>query len=146
MDGQFAFNTAIAAVMTLIKDVSRIHHEGDASTVARRFALSTAASLLFPFAPHTASEVYEHLTGDRVWEQEWPVAEERYLRHAEISLPVQVDGKVRFRIVVPADADEELLRAMAVEAPELAEYLRGRTVARIVAVPGKIVNVIAAKS
>ncbi len=144
IDGQFAFNTAIAAVMELVKEVSRIHHEGAASAAARRFALSMAASLLFPFAPHTAAEVYHDLTGDRVWTQLWPVAEDRYLHRDEVSLPVQVDGKVRFRVTVPADADEGLLRTAAMEAPELVEYLRGRSISRVVAVPGKIVNVVAA--
>jgi leucyl-tRNA synthetase len=143
IDGQFAFNTAIAAVMSLVKEVSRIHHEGAASTAARRFALATASSLLFPFAPHTAAETFQILMDGRVWEQPWPEADEQYLRLDEVSLPVQLDGKVRFHIAVPAGADQEQLRSTAMAAPELEGFLRGRTVTRVVAVPGKIVNIIA---
>ena len=72
MRGRFAFNTAIAAVMELVNEIYR-HPEADME--ARRFATATAASLVFPFAPHLGSEVYERLTGDRVWEQPWPDAD-----------------------------------------------------------------------
>ena len=70
--GRFAFNTAIAAVMELVNELYR-HPEADPA--ARRFATATAASLLFPFAPHLGAEVYERLTGQRVWEQPWPEAD-----------------------------------------------------------------------
>src|SRR5262249_21334212 len=67
---RFAFNTAIAAVMELLNEISRLRDS--VSAEAMRFSLGTAASLLFPFAPHTCSDVYELLTGERVWEQPWP--------------------------------------------------------------------------
>ena len=77
MVGRFAFNTAIAAIMELINEIYR-HPQADRE--ARRFATATAASLLFPFAPHLGSEVYERLTGQRVWETPWPEADPEMLR------------------------------------------------------------------
>ncbi len=73
---RFAFNTAIAAVMELLNECSRLRES--TSVESRRFALATAASLLFPFAPHVSADIYERLTGERVWEQPWPQAEQAY--------------------------------------------------------------------
>ncbi len=74
---RFAFNTAIAAVMELLNDCSRLRESVQLDTM--RFALASAASLLFPFAPHVSSDIYDLLTGERVWEQPWPQAEEAML-------------------------------------------------------------------
>ena len=142
IDGQFAFNTAIAAVMSLVKEVSRVHHEGDASAAVRREALVTAASLLFPFAPHTASEVYSDLTGQRVWEQPWPEADQRYLTAETIEYPIQVNGKVRARITVPADASPADVQAAALVEEKIAELLAGVDPRKVIVVPGRIVNLI----
>src|SRR4051794_35344013 len=72
MAGRFAFNTAIAAVMELVNECYR--HRRDASPDVLHFAAATAASLIFPFAPHCGADTYDMLTGDRVWEQPWPAA------------------------------------------------------------------------
>jgi leucyl-tRNA synthetase len=142
IDGQFAFNTAIAAVMSLVKEVSRVHHEGDASAAVRREALVTAASLLFPFAPHTASEVYSDLTGERVWEHPWPEADQRYLTADTIEYPIQVNGKVRARITVPAGAATAEVQAAALAEEKIVELLAGKDPRKVIVVPGRIVNLI----
>ena len=142
IDGQFAFNTAIAAVMSLVKEVSRIHHEGDASAIARREALVTAASLLFPFAPHTATEVYLDLTGERVWEQPWPEADQRYLVADTIEYPIQINGKVRSRITVPADASTADVQALALAEEKIVELLAGKDPRKVIVVPGRMVNLV----
>ena len=98
MAGRFAFNTAIAAIMELTNTISKQREEGDPSPGALRFALATAASLLFPFAPHTAADAYERLTGRRVWEEPWPAADQRFLERDTYELVCQVNGKVRDRV------------------------------------------------
>ena len=101
IDPRFQFNTAIAAVMELVNEIYHLKDGlyGDpAGEAAVRFSTSTAASLLFPFAPHLASDVYELLEGERVWEQPWPEADPALLEHDTFMLVVQVNGKLRDRI------------------------------------------------
>ena len=69
---------------------------------ALHFAAATAASLIFPFAPHTGADAYDALTGDRVWEQPWPAADPAYLERDTVTVVVQVNGKVRDRFEAAA--------------------------------------------
>src|SRR5439155_13858004 len=91
MDQRFAFNTAIAAVMELTNDISRaVNERDDAEPQAVRFALATAASLLFGFAPHVSADAYHLLTGERVWETPWPAADSSLLERDTYELVCQV--------------------------------------------------------
>ncbi|WP_354697613.1 Leucine--tRNA ligase [Paraconexibacter sp. AEG42_29] len=142
MAGRFNFNTAISAVMELTNDVSRaVNERGDAEPQAVRFALATAASLLFPFAPHVAADAYSKLTGDRVWEQPWPAADSELLERDTVEVVFQVNGKVRDRASVPATASKNELEALAMASPKVQAHLEGKTVAKVIVVPGKLVNI-----
>ena len=99
MAGRFAFNTAIAAVMELVNECYR--RRSEVSPAALHFATATAASLIFPFAPHCGAEVYELLTGARVWEEPWPDADPALLERDTVELVVQVNGKLRDRVQAP---------------------------------------------
>ena len=138
--GRFAFNTAIAAVMELVNEVSR--HRDSATPGARRFALATASSLLFGFAPHTAADAYDRLTGRRVWEEPWPEADLTFLERDTYELVCQVNGKVRDRVQVPAGAPREELERLALEAPRIRAHVDGHQVVKVVVVPEKLVNVV----
>jgi leucyl-tRNA synthetase len=136
--GRFAFNTAIAAVMELVNEAYR-RREG-ASADAIHFAAATAASLIFPFAPHCGADVFEMLTGDRVWEQPWPAADPELLERDVVVVAVQVNGKLRDRIEVPPDASRDQLETLARDRPNVARHLDGHEVAKVVVVPGRLVN------
>jgi leucyl-tRNA synthetase len=136
--GRFAFNTAISAVMELVNEAYR-RREG-ASADVMHFAAATAASLIFPFAPHTGADVYELLTGERVWEQPWPAADPDLLERDVVVVAVQVNGKLRDRIEAPADASQDQLESLARERPNVARHLDGHEVAKVVVVPGRLVN------
>jgi leucyl-tRNA synthetase len=141
----FQFNTVIAAVMELVNDAYRLKDGlyGDpGGDAALRFATATAASLIFPFAPHLGSEVYERMTGERVWEQGWPVAEEAMLVSDTVTLIVQVNGKLRDRIEAPTDAPQEELLALAKASEKVAKYLDGQAIVKEIVVPGKLVNLV----
>jgi leucyl-tRNA synthetase len=138
MTGRFAFNTAIAAVMELVNTCYA--QRAAASHDALHFATATAASLIFPFAPHCGSDVYDMLTGDRVWEEPWPDADPAYLERDTVQVVVQVNGKVRDRFEVAADAAREELEAAARDLPNARAHIDGKEVVKVVVVPNRLVN------
>ncbi len=141
----FALHTAIAAVMELVNDAYRFKddlygsEEGDAAV---RFATATAASLIFPFAPHLGAELYESLEGTRVWEEPWPEADQAMLTSETISLVVQVNGKRRDQIEVDADTPEEELKRLARASEAVAKHLDGKEIVKEIVVPGRLVNLV----
>jgi leucyl-tRNA synthetase len=137
---RFAFNTAIAAVMELLNDCSRLRETVQLETM--RFALASAASLLFPFAPHVSADVYELMTGERVWEQPWPQADEALLESEVYELVCQVNGKVRDRVQASADAGPETLKELCRAAPNVLAHLDGKEIVKEIVVPGKLVNLV----
>ncbi len=141
----FQFNTVISAVMELVNDTYRLKdglYGSPEGGTAVRFATATAASLIFPFAPHLGSEVYERLTGDRVWEQPWPEADPDLLVSDTVTLVVQVNGKLRDRIEAPAEAPQEELLRLARESEKVAKHLAGQKIVKEIVVPGKLVNLV----
>jgi leucyl-tRNA synthetase len=140
MTGRFAFNTAIAAIMELVNLLYDPSLEPDVES--RRFATATAASLLFPFAPHLGSEVYELLTGRRVWEEPWPDADPSMLVADTFELVCQVNGKVRDRVPAPTGAAKDELERLALGAPGVQQHVDGQQVVKVIVVPDKLVNVV----
>ncbi len=141
----FQFNTAIAAVMELINDAYRFKdglHGSPGGVAALRFAAATAASLIFPFAPHLGAEVWERLRGGRVWEQPWPTADPELLSSDTVTLVVQVNGKLRDRIEASAEAPKDELLRLARESEKVARFLDRKEVVKEVVVPGKLVNLV----
>ncbi len=141
MQANFNFNTAIAAVMELVNEVYKQRDTVPASHV--RFAIATAASLIFPFAPHLGAEVYERLTGRRVWEEPWPEPEPALLTSDEIQLVVQLNGKLIDRLAAPAEASQEELEEIARGSDKLSARLNGKEIVKTIVVPGKLVNFVA---
>jgi leucyl-tRNA synthetase len=137
---RFAFNTAIAAVMELLNECSRLRDSVGLESM--RFALGTAASLLFPFAPHTCSDIYDLLTGERVWEQPWPQAEEEMLESDTYELVCQVNGKVRDRVLASSEAGPDELKELCRAAPNVMVHLEGKDLVKEIVVPGKLVNLV----
>ena len=131
--------------MELVNDAYRVKDGlyGDPAGVAAvRFAAATAASLIFPFAPHLGAEIWERLEGGRIWEQPWPDADPDLLARDTVTLVVQVNGKLRDRIEAAADAPEEELLALARESEKVRRHLDGKEIVKEVVVPGKLVNLV----
>jgi len=135
---RFHFNTPIAAVMELANELSR----AGASDPAARFAAETAVSLVQPYAPHIAEELWQRLGHERLWEEPWPVADESQLERETFELVVQVNGKVRDRIEVEAGLAEDELVARATASPRVQAHLDGAQVRQTIVVPGKLVNLV----
>jgi leucyl-tRNA synthetase len=132
---RYAFNTAIAAVMELVNELSR-EPEGPDS----RFAAETVVSLIQPYAPHVAEELWERLGHERLWEAPWPVADPALLEVDTVEVVVQVNGKIRDRLHVSSDLGEDELVALARASERVQAHLDGGEPARTVVVPGKLVN------
>jgi leucyl-tRNA synthetase len=134
IDRRFVFNTPVAAVMELVNEISRA--PGDPSS---RFAVETAVSLIQPYAPHIAEELWSALGRERLWEEPWPVADESLLVREEIVLVCQVNGKVRDRITVPAGLPDDELVASCRASERVQAHLNGQE-ERVFVVPDKLVN------
>jgi leucyl-tRNA synthetase len=134
---RFALNTPIAAVMELVNEIGR--RPGDP---AARFAAETAVSLVQPYAAHIAEELWERLGHERLWEAPWPEADPALLERETFELVVQVNGKVRARLEVPAGLSEDELAERARALPRVQELLDGNDVRKTIVVPGKLVNLV----
>ena len=132
---RYTFNTAIAAVMELVNELSKEPAGPDS-----RFAAETVVSLVQPYAPHVAEELWERLGRERLWEQPWPEADPALLAVDTVEVVVQVNGRIRDRLVVSPDLPDEELVALARASERVQTYLDGREAARTVVVPGKLVN------
>ena len=138
---RFSTHTSISAVMELVNEVYKERETADPSHV--RFALATAGSLIFPFAPHLGSEVYEQLTGGRVWAEPWPAANPALLEADTFQLIVQLNGKLIDRLEAPAGVERSEQERLARESERLTARLDGMEIVKSIVVPGKLVNFVA---
>jgi leucyl-tRNA synthetase len=144
---RFSFHTAISAIQELVNHATRDAGDGTLDTPAGHRALHYAArttvSLLFPFAPHIASELWERMGGgERLWEEPWPVADPAFLVADSVTIVVQVNGKLRDRIEVAPGIDDDALLEMALALPKVEAALGGAEIMRKIVVPGKLVNLV----
>ena len=137
------FNTAVAAVMELCNDVSRHSGESAEDAAVVDEALTTAVSLLNPIVPHISETLFGQLTGGDILEAPWPELDEGALARDEIDIVVQVNGKVRAKISVAADASKEAIEQTALTHDNVQRFTDSVTVRKVIVVPGKLVNVVA---
>jgi leucyl-tRNA synthetase len=136
--GTLRFNIAIARITELTNHLTAGFPPG---TAVPRQVAETLVLLLAPLAPHVAEEMWSRLGHpDSLAWQPFPVAEQRWLVDDTVQVAVQVNGKVRAQVSVPADGDAAALEAAARADERIAGYLDGATVRRVVAVPGRLVN------
>lgn len=141
LERRFQFNTPIAAVMELVNDVY-LAKDDPAQVRAVRFATETAVSLIQPYAPHVAEELWERLGNERLWEQPWPEPDPGLLGRDSFELVVQVNGKVRERLEVEAGLSDPELVELARTLPRVRAHLEGKEPSRVIVVPGKLVNLV----
>ena len=136
---RFAFNTAQSAVHEL---VHTLQGAADATPEQRRFAAATAVSLVQPYAPHVACELWEKLGGERLWDAPWPAADPEMLVSEQVTYAVQVNGRLRGEVTVDAGLGQEDIVAAARAVPNVAHHLDGVPVVKEIFVPGKLVNLV----
>jgi leucyl-tRNA synthetase len=139
----FRFNTMIAALMEMTNEMTRTRDAGRVDRQAWAEAVEALLLMVAPLAPHIAEELWER--SGRVYSvhrQSWPAWEEDLAREEQVTLVVQVNGKVRDRIQVPVGIDEARAKELAQASPVVQRHVAGRDVRRVVFVPGKLVNIV----
>lgn len=130
------FNTAVAAMMTLVNDISAAGH-------INRAEFRTLITLLNPFAPHITEELYEVMNyGGVLNEQSWPTYDEALCAESTIEIAVQISGKIKAKLNIPADAEQEQVLAAAKVYPAVAEAIAGRIIVKEIYVKGRLVNIV----
>ena len=134
--GQFSYNTAISAFMVAVNELT-------AQKCSSRDILEPLVVLIAPFAPHIAEELWHNLGHDTtVCDAQWPAYDEKYLIESTIKYPVQIGGKMRFTIDLPADADAEAVKAAVLDTDECRKWTEGKQIVKFIFVPKKIVNIV----
>ena len=141
---RYSFNTAIAAVMELLNALSKFDEPGDAARALRQEAFEAVTLLLNPITPHTSHALWQALGHpETVLETlAFPAADAAALVRDALTLAVQVNGKLRGTIEVPASADKAAIEAMALAEPNVLKFTDGLALKKVIVVPGKIVNIV----
>jgi leucyl-tRNA synthetase len=138
------FNTAIAAVMELSNTLSSLETRTGQDLAVEREALRAAVLMLSPIVPHACHHLWQALGGEQgVEDAPWPQLDESALARDSIEIVVQVNGKVRARMEVAANAGKDEVEQQALEQPNTQKFLEGVTVRKVIVVPGKLVNIVA---
>jgi leucyl-tRNA synthetase len=145
-DGRWHFNTSISAIMILVNEISANEAAMDSGEVEKQAIASTFSGLtmmLAPFAPYLAAELWERMGYEgAVFRAAWPTANEELAQEDEIEIPVQVNGKLVNVVKVPAGTDEAAVKAAALADEKVKARIEGKTVVKVIVVPGKLVNLV----
>ena len=138
------FNTAIAAVMELCNEVAKLNTGDPQDQAVIGEALHAVVLMLCPIVPHASHYLWQQLGGSgEVMNAPWPVVDEAALTRDSIDIVIQVNGKVRAKMTVAADADKATIEALALEQDNVQRFIADATVRKVIVVPGKLVNIVA---
>ncbi|MFL2530867.1 MAG: leucine--tRNA ligase [Porticoccaceae bacterium] len=141
---RYTFNTAIAAVMELLNDISQLSGNDAQSIAVKHEALTSAILLLAPIVPHICHSLWQKLGNtDSIAEATWPEVDATALVQSSIELVVQVNGKVRGKIQVAIDEPKDAIEQIALNEPNVQRFTEGNTVRKVIVVPGRLVNIVA---
>jgi leucyl-tRNA synthetase len=140
---RFQFHTPIAALFELVNEIYKAKDD-PASASEVRFATETAVSLIQPYAPHVAEELWARLGHGRLWEEPWPVADDALLVQDVVEVVVQVNGKVRERLHVAPGTPEDALLELALASERVQAHVGGHEIRKTIVVPDKLVSLVVA--
>ena len=141
-DRRQQFNTAIAAVMELLNQYDKTDTSGEHGQAVAREVLEAVVLLLSPIVPHICETLWGELAGGNLWQQSWPAVDNAALVQTEIEMMVQVNGKLRDKIQIAADADEAAVKAAALATAGAQKFMEGQEPKKIVVVPKRLVNIV----
>ncbi len=143
IERDYHFNTAIASIMELINEMLAFSPSSDEDRNLLRLTTGQAILLLSPFAPHFSEELWREI-GEKqsVINEKWPSWDEGIAKEDEVELVVQINGKVRAKIMIPAGLDEESIKEKAFGEPKIQEHINGKTPKKVIVVKGRLVNIV----
>ena len=140
---RFMFNTAISSIMELVNAFYVFQDRTDANAGLLREVTLDLIKILAPFAPHITEELWSRLVGKgSIHKQSWPAYDPAALAQDEVEIVLQINGKVRGKIVIDAALDRAAMEQVALEQPRVKELTEGKTIIKVIAVPKKLVNVV----
>ncbi len=139
-DRRLAFNTVVAAVMSLQNQVLKFEDDSEQGRAVKREALKAAVLIMSPITPHVCHVLWQALGMGEIEDAAWMAVDEDALEKSSVELVVQVGGKVRGKIDVPVDAEEDVVVSLAREQENVEKFIDGKTIRKIIYVPNKILN------
>jgi leucyl-tRNA synthetase len=138
-----SFNTAVAAAMELLNAINKFDGESDAGRAVVHEALESVVLMLSPIVPHLCHALWQEL-GHRtpLIDQRWPEVDQTALESDLIEMVVQVNGKLRARVSMPAAADKEAVERLAIADDNVQRFIDGKDIRKVIVVPGRLVNVV----
>lgn len=145
IEDRWAFHTAVAAMMELVNEMYRGRNAQSMSPKALRFAMSNLLLILAPFGPHIAEELWQEFGHkESIHRAEWPKYDPSMLEAETVTLVIQVNGKVRDKLIVDADLSKEELEKLARGSEKVSKFTEGKQVNKVIVVPNKLVNIVVA--
>lgn len=146
IENKFQFNTAIAAMMELVNTLYTVKDELRQSANGPALMSSAISSILLalsPIAPHICEELWERMGyTSRLATEPWPTYDPEALKTSEVTIVIQVNGKLRGQINVAADAPNDAVQALALDDPNIKRHIEGKSIVKVIVIPGKLVNVV----
>ncbi len=143
IERSYHFNTAIAALMELLNEIIMFNPVSENDLNVCCFAIKQEILLLAPFAPHIAETLWRQLGGSKsVFYETWPAWDEGISKEEEIELVIQINGKLRHKIMIPVGLDDEAAKEIALQDSKIAGYVKNKTIERIVVIKGRLVNIV----
>ncbi len=141
IERDYHFNTCIAALMELINQI--LSYDPSENKDVINFSVRQVVLLISPFAPHIAEELWRETGGEgSIFEQEWPEWDDEIAKEEEIELVIQVNGKVRAKLKIPAGLDDDAIKEKAFADPKVQEYMKDKPLKKVIVVRGKLVNIV----
>lgn len=144
IERDFHFNTAIASMMELINEMSQFTITNKDEFIAMSICLERLLLLLSPFAPHIAEELWRVLGKEgSIYNNDWPKWDEELAREEEIELVIQINGKVRSKVMIPLGTSDDSIKKIALDDTKVKSNLEGKTIKKMIVISGKLINIVA---
>ena len=140
---RFNFNTALSSIMVLVNELYRYKGVPEQNNALLKYAVNCLILILSPFTPHICEEMWEHMGNtDSVYREKWPVVDEKATQRDEVEVVIQLNGKVKDKLMVPSGLSKEAFMELAMKNETVSALTEGREIVKVIPVPGKLINIV----